>query len=278
MLEAEPRRGADAMTRRSQAEAMRLLEQLRADPAARLVATEEGHALATRSGRKKSRVPAEVVRLLAASGLLQETEPGTFLAGTVADAWLKRQGNPDLAFRVQHNDIAASSLGDGPPVLKNLQESPVAALARAIGGRPPWLPPHAVAAAERLRRDFEIGQLQPRVTANWSASVATGRRSGDGAGLRDLTDMAVAARRRFDRAMKGVGPEFSGILADICCFLKGLETVERERQWPARSAKLVLRLALENLARHYGLAAEAAGSAAGRVRHWGAEDYRPEIK
>jgi hypothetical protein len=133
-----------------------------------------------------------------------------------------------------------------------------------------------VAAGERLRRDFEVGNLQPRVTANWSASVNTGRRAD--AGLADLTEAALAARLRFDRAMQAVGPEFSGILIDVCCFLKGLETVERERQWPARSAKLVLRLALQSLARHYGLAASATGKqATGRVRHWGAEGYRPEI-
>jgi len=102
----------------------------------------------------------------------------------------------------------------------------------------PWLSADLTAAAERLRRDFEIGQLQPRITANWSASVSDGRRSGDGSGTKDLTDMALAARLRFDRAMRDVGPELSGVLIDICCFLKGLETVERERRWPARSAKL----------------------------------------
>ena len=146
----------------------------------------------------------------------------------------------------------------------------------AKGGEP-WLKPHAIEAAERLRRDFEVGRLQPRVTANWSASVSSGRRS-DGAGLADLTDMALAARLRFDRAMRAVGPELSGVLVDVCCFLKGLETVERERRWPARSAKLVLRIALEGLARHYGLTATATGRpASGKLRHWGTDDYRPEI-
>ena len=134
------------------------------------------------------------------------------------------------------------------------------------------------AAAERLRRDFEVGALQPRITANWSASVNDGPSERATGGMADLTDMALAARVRVDRAMHAVGPELSGVLVDVCCFLKGLETVERERQWPARSAKLVLRLALESLARHYGLTPAAPDARGRRKSATGArKDYRPEI-
>jgi hypothetical protein len=93
-----------------------------------------------------------------------------------------------------------------------------------------------------------------------------------------MTDAIVAARQRVDQALGAAGPDFAGILLDFCCFLKGIEEIERERSWPARSAKLVLRLALASLARHYALVETARGSAAsGRITHWGAENYRPAI-
>jgi hypothetical protein len=64
----------------------------------------------------------------------------------------------------------------------------------------------------------------------------------------------------------------------VCCFLKGLETVESERHWPQRSAKVVLKVALRALARHYGIMSETEGRAGGRLQHWGAPDFRPDIR
>ena len=85
----------------------------------------------------------------------------------------------------------------------------------------------------------------------------------------------AGARRRVDRAIEAVGPELSGVLIDVCCFLKGLERVEAERGWPVRSAKVVLKTALGALARHYFPQEQAARSA--RTLHWGAQDYRPSL-
>ena len=91
-----------------------------------------------------------------------------------------------------------------------------------------------------------------------------------------MRDATAAAGERVRRALTAVGPELSGVLIDVCCHLKGLETAERAAGWPQRSGKIVLQLALTSLARHYGLEklVPERGNSSG-VRHWGSEGYRP---
>ncbi|MDI6026539.1 DUF6456 domain-containing protein [Corticibacterium sp. UT-5YL-CI-8] len=156
----------------------------------------------------------------------------------------------------------------------NTAESPLAQLFRRKGrdGRP-FLDLREFNAGERLRSDYTRGQIMPQLGMNWIASVSSGRRGGAG-GMVELTDAALAARQRVDHAIEAVGPELSGVLIDICCFLKGLERVEAERGWPVRSAKVVLKSALGVLARHYE---PATGKARPLTLHWGSDDYRPTL-
>lgn len=180
-----------------------------------------------------------------------------------------RQG-PDIdRFRAQHLALAtrqvATESGEAC-VVTDEHESPLAWLARRAGrSGKPLIASHQLQAGERLRADFTLALLTPRVTANWERPIAGGAR-GSQAG--EFSDTMIAARQRVHHALDAVGPEFSGLLLDVCCFLKGLEHVERERIWPARSAKIVLQLALERLARHYGYAAETRGRARAQVRTW----------
>ncbi|MCB1489477.1 MAG: hypothetical protein KDJ88_18715 [Bauldia sp.] len=199
----------------------------------------------------------------------------------VGKAFLRRRLAMADGFGEQHRTLEAGLVEDGPSgrqsVVRNVDESPLSRLRRTSGrdGRP-YIDEAEFAAGERLRSDFTRAQLMPRVTANWSSAIAGGRR--DAGGMADIADSAIAARQRIERAFDAIGPDFAGVLTDFCCFLKGIEDIERERRWPARSAKLVLRLGLASLARHYGLSPGARGAhRAGRLRHWGAADYRPAI-
>lgn len=180
------------------------------------------------------------------------------------------------AFRAQHLVLSKRQividLGRVSVVVDEI-ESPISWLARRRGrdGRP-LIEVHQLQSGERLRTDFTRALLMPRTTSNWSNPLAAARHGGGTERADSLTETIVAARQRVRHALDAVGPEFSGLLVDVCCFLKGLEGIERERAWPARSGKIVLQLALDRLARHYGCASQTRGPVRAKVRTWLADD------
>jgi len=184
------------------------------------------------------------------------------------------EAGPDVdTFRARHLDLAVHDImtdAGMARVLMNDSESPLAWLARRKGrdGRA-MIEPVQFVAGEKLRADFTRAQLTPRVTSSW-ATPTGGSSRGNGAG--EMTDLVVASRQHVRLALEACGPEFAGVLLDVCCFLRGLEDLEHDRGWPSRSAKVVLQLALSRLARHYGLEREASGSHGARLRTWLADD------
>lgn len=132
----------------------------------------------------------------------------------------------------------------------NIAESPLLLLARRRDNAgEPFLSTGMVAAGERLREDFELAQMGPRVTQNWTGFMTSGIDvSRSGGGYRGGSE---SARDRVAMALRDLGPGMGDIVLRVCCFLEGIELTERRLGWSARSGKIVLRLALMRLERHY---------------------------
>lgn len=148
----------------------------------------------------------------------------------------------------------------------------LAILARARGSDSAFLHPHHLAAARRIRRLFERTQLRQRTTMAYGPRIGTSRRAET---ADDITDMAADARKALDRLYGALPRDCMDVVIDICGFEKGLQEVESERGWPRRSAKLVLRIGLEAIARSYGLSDSAIGAETQRRRNWIGDGARP---
>ena len=51
--------------------------------------------------------------------------------------------------------------------------------------------------------------------------------------------------------MDDLGPGLADVVMRVCCFLEGLESAEKRLGWSARSGKIVLKIGLQRLKRHY---------------------------
>ena len=170
--------------------------------------------------------------------------------------------------------LAAEKFFQGSPdsapktVTVSLGESPLGWLARRKNAEgKAFLTADEVEAGERLRADFERAQLGPTVTQDWRRFLTPGGTgSGKSAQERAVDDGAEAARRRVMDALSELGPGLSDAALRTCCFLEGLESVEAQMSWSARSGKIVLKIALQRLAEYYQRTEP--GIKSGEIRTW----------
>ena len=228
-------------------------------------------------------VQATVAAELVSEGALDQRKARTCLELTINEAGLARLrrialGSGGDRFAGQHFSIGECRDGSNEQVMLtvNEAESPLLWLRRRKGKAGHELIGDAeFAAGERLRSELTRARMLPRLTADWERPAIAG--TGGGAGL-NPTESMIVAKQRADAALSAVGPEFSGLLMDVCGFLKSIDQIERERGWPVRSAKVVLVLALQRLARHYGYSNEARGTDhSGRMRSWTGAGPRPDF-
>lgn len=127
-------------------------------------------------------------------------------------------------------------------VTVNLAESPLTWL-HSRG----HLSDRQLGAGERLRADWERAQLSPSTTMSWDPV----RIKGSGDSSLSPTERQLAAKQRFDGALAEAGTDLSDILWRVACAGDALSVAERTLAWPARSGKLVLKIALDRVADFY---------------------------
>lgn len=149
----------------------------------------------------------------------------------------------------ESNQAGSHHAGPSAPARKarrtvtvNIAESPLS-----------WLHAHGhlddrlFQAGEKLRSDFERAQISPSITMRWHA-VRIGGGAGDGL---TETERQIAARARFNDAVKAAGNVLQDILWRVVCHGEALAVAEKALAWPSRSGKLVLKLALDRVADFY---------------------------
>ena len=132
-------------------------------------------------------------------------------------------------------------------VTVNLAESPLSWL-HSRG----HLTDRQLLAGEKLRGDYEAAAMGPHVSMRWENIPLSRQKRGAPGGL-NQTERMISAKARFDDALAAIGPDLSDIAWRVICAGETMPVAEREMAWPARSGKLVLRIALDRLAIFYRL-------------------------
>lgn len=192
----------------------------------------------------------ESVKQLISCGVLHEVSQ-LLCVTTEARSWLKRQR---LELLKREGGVDRSLVNQ--PV-KSENDTIVRLSRTSKGEKNAFLASHHVLVANRVSALIEKSQLRPSVTQNFSVLCQSGQSSASQ--TNDLSDMAIDCRKHLEQLVTQLPKDCAAVVVDICGFNKGLQQIEFERQWPRRSAKLVLRMGLDHAAEYWKIGAYAQG-------------------
>lgn len=203
---------------------------------------------------KTAAVSAEFVSVLALNAWVECAKPGRISRYRITHAG--RMKLAQLCESIAPSESLEAGLARQDNTRRRVRysaaESPVGALSRRKGkdGKT-FLSDDLVNAAERLREDFELSQMGPRVTQNWDMFLIAGTKRGSDKGDGVIGNGPGDARERVAKALRYLGPGLGDVALRCCCYLEGLESAEKRMGWSARSGKIVLRIALGRLQQFY---------------------------
>jgi len=197
------------------------------------------------------------VRELASSGAIIATGDGAYRLTEAGFARAIREASrPTEAYAAQHRPIGDRMVMDAEADMRVVRGHDADRTLRRLAemrdhaGRA-WLDSAELAAAARIKADWERGELGLVRGSDWTAPPKGSTPRGPGA-----QDAAMAARcdarRRMAEALDRLAPPLRTAIERVVLREEGLEALERGESWPARSGKLALKLALAQLAKAIG--------------------------
>ena len=226
-------------------EAMRILRRLCEKGAVLAVATDMDKAVVVRDGAngqstRTAVVERDIAQAMALKNWIEQQTSGRVVRYQIMTAgrsalseMLKNSPYTRIGeleeYAAQHREWGEKTLPDtdtGRPkrVRYNLSESPLTGLSRRRDkdGKP-FLSDALVHVGERLREDFELAQMGPRVAQNWDRFLTSGGRGGF-APDSGVGDGPSAARKRVADVMADLAP---GCLMSCCVVVVTLRGLRR---------------------------------------------------
>lgn len=197
--------------------------------------------------------PHVVAALIEGGALKPGPLKDTYVLGEAGYARARRDGAEEDAFLAQHAAIGARSVIEPDGALRSVRavrsDGPVPMLARLKDGEGrAFFDAGELAAAARLRALWETGQAGLSRGSDWQAPPRGAGARGPGNGLERAMEAGCDARRRVEAALDALSPALRRVVERVCFAEIGLEALERAEGWPARSAKIALKLGLSQLA------------------------------